>query len=69
MAVDPVWYMGMMRKQRLREREEVYRKERGELFRFKSIAVITEMLSQEGVVIIEIQKVAHQRKENWLSSK
>ena len=50
-GVDPVWYCSMMRRERMRERQEQYRVERDQQFLFKDLNSITEILSKEGVVM------------------
>ena len=50
-GVDPVWFCSMMRRERMREREEQYRLERDQQFLFKDLNSITEMLSKEGVIM------------------
>ena len=50
-GVDPVWFCSMMRRERMRERQEQYRAERDQQFLFKDLNSITEMLSKEGVVM------------------
>lgn len=47
-AVDPVWYHATMRAQRLRERHEEYRRQRDQLFAYKSVDDITEILRESG---------------------
>ena len=49
-AVDPVWFLVVMREQRSREREEEYRRQRDEQFRFESLDTITELLVERGVM-------------------
>ena len=50
-GVDPVWFYSMMRRERMRDRQEQYRAERDQQFLFKDLNSITEMLSKEGVVM------------------
>ena len=50
-GVDPVWYCSMMRRERMRERQEQHRLERDQQFLFKDLNSITEMLCNEGVVV------------------
>ena len=45
-AVDPVWYTAMMRKQRMLERQDTYREERDEQFKFQLIESI-ELIVEE----------------------
>ena len=52
-AVDPVWYTAMMRKQRLRERDQAAKKEMQELMQFKSLEEIEEVLREDGVMLEE----------------
>ena len=47
-AVDPIWYMTTMKEQRRKEREEGYRRQRDEQFRFKSLDDITKLLLEHG---------------------
>ena len=49
-GVDPVWYTAMMRKQRERERSELYKKRQAEQFLGKDLHVIEELL--EGSCIL-----------------
>ena len=50
-GVDPVWYQAVMRRERMREREEKYRQERDKQFQFKDMAEIEAMLSAEGETV------------------
>ena len=45
-GVDPVWFYSMMRRERMRDRQEQYRAERDQQFLFKDLNSITEMLSK-----------------------
>ena len=47
-GVDPVWYAAMMRKQREREKSDEYKKEQHELFLYKDLDVIEEILANDG---------------------
>ena len=46
-GVDPVWYCAMMRQERLKRRQEEYRKQQEEQFAFKDMEEITNMLREE----------------------
>ena len=46
-SVDPVWYWAMMRKERLKSRQEEYKKQRKEQFQFKNLEQITKILTEE----------------------
>ena len=46
-GVDPVWYCAMLRKQRMRERHEEYKRKMNENFEMKNLDEITEMLNDE----------------------
>ena len=50
-GVDPVWYYAVMRAERQRNREEDYKKKRKEQFQYKSMDQITEILTQEGLIL------------------
>ena len=52
-AVDPVWYTAMMRKQRLKERDAVAKKEMQERMQFRSLEEIEEALQEDGVMLEE----------------
>ena len=52
-AVDPVWYTAMMRKQRLKERDEAAKKEMQERMQFRSLEEIEEALQEDGVMLEE----------------
>ena len=49
-GVDPVWYHSMMKAQRMREREEDYRRER-EQFSYECMDAISQILIEAGVII------------------
>ena len=61
-GVDPVWYQAMMRRQRLKEREEEYRLQRDKQFQFASIDQISELLADDGLLLDENENV--QEEEN-----
>ena len=46
-GVDPVWYVAMMRQERLKRRQEDYRKQQEEQFTFKDLATIEKILTDE----------------------
>ena len=46
-GVDPVWYCALMRGERMRRRQEEYRKQQQEQFAYKDMAAIEEMLSEQ----------------------
>ena len=48
-GVDPVWYCAMMRGERMRRRQEEYRKQQQEQFSYKNLAEIEELLSEQMV--------------------
>ena len=50
-GVDPVWYAAMIRKQRMREREEEYKEKMKATFEMKSLDDITEILNEHGMVL------------------
>ena len=52
-GVDPVWYSAMMKKQRDREKLEQYRMDRDNQFAFKPMEMITNMLTDQGVVVTD----------------
>ena len=52
-GVDPVWYTAMMKKQRERERLEQYKLDRDKQFAFKDLQTITNMLTEQGVVLTD----------------
>ena len=43
--MDPIWYCAMMRGERMRRRQEEYRKQQQEQFSYKNLAEIEELLS------------------------
>ena len=45
--VDPVWYCAMMRRERLKARQEEYRKQREEQFQYRDLEEITGILEEE----------------------
>ena len=45
--VDPVWYCAMMRRERLKSRQEEYRTQREEQFKYKDLDEITAILEDE----------------------
>ena len=49
-GVDPVWYHSTMRAQRLRERQEEYRRERDQQFQYKTLDNISDILIQSGEI-------------------
>ncbi len=49
-GVDPVWYHSTMRAQRLRERQEEYRRERDQQFLYKTLNNITDILIEAGEI-------------------
>jgi hypothetical protein len=49
-GVDPVWYHSTMRAQRLRERQEEYRRERDQQFQYKTLDNVTDILVEAGEV-------------------
>ena len=49
-GVDPVWYHSMMRTQRLKERQEEYKRKRDEQFEYKSFEEITAFLLEAGEI-------------------
>ena len=53
-AVDPVWYTATMKKQRLKERSEVSRREMQSLMEYKSMEEIDQMLLEDGDIQEEI---------------
>ena len=53
-GVDPVWYAAMMKKQGAKEIEEQYREERDNLFAFKDLDTISNMVNLEAVVVTDI---------------
>jgi hypothetical protein len=55
-GVDPVWYCAMLRKQRLKERHEEYKKKMKENFEMKNLDEITEILNDDGVFEEEEQE-------------
>ena len=50
-AVDPVWYTAMMKKQRLREREELSKQEMTKTMQYKSLKDIEAVLLDNGAVL------------------
>ena len=50
-GVCPVWYAGVMRKQRERERAEQYRIEQNRMFEFRDLSEIEQILTNEGLVV------------------
>ena len=79
-GVDPVWYAAMMRKQRLRERLEEYRKKQDEQFLGKDLDAIEEILHEDGelteseeeeqvqVVVEEVDKASSSKRRRFDSS-
>ena len=49
-GVDPVWYHSTMRAQRLRERQEDYRREMEKQFQYKTLDNITDILIEAGEI-------------------
>eukprot|EP00058_Branchiostoma_floridae_P018115 XP_002603604.1 hypothetical protein BRAFLDRAFT_93148 [Branchiostoma floridae] len=49
-GVDPVWYQSTMRAQRVRERQEEYRKERDQQFQYRTLDEITANLIEAGEI-------------------
>lgn len=45
-SVDSVWYAATMGKQKMRELEEAYKKENEEMFRFKPLDEISDLLNE-----------------------
>ena len=48
--VDPVWYWAMMKKERMKSRQEEWRQQRQEQFKYKDIEEITDMLCAGGEI-------------------
>lgn len=71
-GVDPVWYAAMMRKQRMRERSEEYRRKQAEQFLGKDLETIEGILQEDGTLTEseeEEQIVVEEIEEEGSSSK
>ena len=49
-GVDPIWYAAMLRKQRIRERSEQYKRQMEEKFLFVDIDKVGDLLNEQGAV-------------------